>query len=53
MSDSLVPLPVIHNGPALATMRQLVTANAHDEVNIWEHILGLEKSTQSFNLMFN
>lgn len=42
MSHRLVALSVIHHGSALAAVCQLVTADAHDEIDVREHVLCLQ-----------
>lgn len=43
MPDRLVPLGIIHHGATLAAVCQLIAANTHNQVDVWEYVLCLER----------
>lgn len=44
MLDTFVTLHLVHDGAALQPVGDLVAADAHDEVGVWEQLLGLHQA---------
>lgn len=42
MADGFVAFRVVHHGAALFAVRQLIAANANNQVHIGEQVLGLQ-----------